>query len=288
MAGLFGEGAGAGEPDLEDAVELLDRRGGERRGADAARHHEVDGVAGALFIVKRLAIHLPGVRLEGEREAVRREEAGDALGDVLGAELGGHACAGDGDHPDAYAGAVPQAVPLGGLDAMSDAVAEVEQLAQAALALVLLHHRALDVDVARDEPGDAGEVAPEQVRRERGALELLEELRIGDDRVLDDLAAAVGELLVAERAQAADVGDDGARLPKGAGEVLAVLKVDGGFAAHRGVDHGEKRGGDLHVGDAAHVRGGREARHIAHDAPAERDDDVVAREVLMRGALQDE
>ena len=67
------------------------------------------------------------------------------------------------------------------------------------------------------------------------------------DRVLDDLAAAVGELGVGEGAQAADVGEHRARLPKCAGEVLACGEVDGGLAAHGGVDHGEQRGGGFRM-----------------------------------------
>ena len=69
--------------------------------------------------------------------------------------------------------------------------------------------------------------------RERGLLQLGEELGVGDHSVLDDLAAAVGELLGRKGGQTSNVGDNHARLPKGTGQVLASSQVDGRLAAHR-------------------------------------------------------
>lgn len=97
--------------------------------------------------------------------------------------------------------------------------------------LVCDDHGALDVDVAGDDECYAGHIAVEQLQRERGLLQLGEKLRVGDHGVLDDLAAAVGELLGREGGQAPHVSDNHARLPKGAGQVLAGSQVDGGLAA---------------------------------------------------------
>ena len=106
---------------------------------------------------------------------------------------------------------------LAGLDGVSGAVSKVEELALVGFALVGDDHGALDVDIAGDDERYAGHVAVEQLQRERGLLQLGEEFRVGDHGVLDDLAAAVSELLGREGRQASHVGDNHARLPKGAG-----------------------------------------------------------------------
>ena len=175
---------------------------------------------------------------------------------------------------------------LAGLDGVSGAVSKVEELALVGLALVGDDHGALDVDVAGDDERYAGHIAVEQLQRERGLLQLGEKLRVGDHGVLDDLAAAVGELLGREGGQAPHVGDNHARLPKGAGQVLACSQVDGGLAAHRRIHHGEQARRNLHKLAAAHVGGGHKARHVAHDAAAECHDHVGARKLVLGHKLQ--
>ena len=54
----------------------------------------------------------------------------------------------------------------------SDAVTEIQQLADARLALVLNNDGTLDIDVARDEPANACEVLLEQVEGEGRLLKL--------------------------------------------------------------------------------------------------------------------
>ena len=84
---------------------------------------------------------------------------------------------------------------LAGFDGVSGAVSKVEELALVGFALIGDDHGALDVDVAGDDERYAGHIVVEQLQRERGLLQLGEKLRVGDHGVLDDLAAAVGELL---------------------------------------------------------------------------------------------
>ena len=60
---------------------------------------------------------------------------------------------------------------------------------------------------------------------------------------------------------------------EGTDQVLALRRVDAGFAADRGIDLGDDGGGDLDEGKSAVENGGYEASQIAHDAAAERDDD---------------
>ena len=54
----------AGEPHLEDAAELIEGRGRQGRGTDAAWHHKVNRGAGALLVVECLRIHLVGASVE--------------------------------------------------------------------------------------------------------------------------------------------------------------------------------------------------------------------------------
>ena len=56
---------------------------------------------------------------------------------------------------------------------------------------------------------------------------------------------------------------------EGADEILAAGVVDTGLAADRGVDLREQRRGNLRVGNAALIAGGRETRDVAHHASAE-------------------
>src|SRR6266550_6624064 len=57
-----------------------------------------------------------------------------------------------------------------------------------------------------------------------------------------------------------------------ADEIFADGVINPGFAADAGVDHGQKRGGNLHEGDAAEDGGGDEADDIADDTAAEGED----------------
>ena len=104
--------------------------------------------------------------------------------------------------------------------------------------------------------------------------------------MLDDLAAAVGELLGREGCQASHVGDNHARLPKGSGEIFAGGQVDGRLAAHRRINHSKQARGDLHKLAAAHVGGSHKAGHVAHDAAAERHDHVGARKLVFGHKLE--
>ena len=123
----------------------------------------------------------------------------------------------DDAHANRHAVAVAELKVLAGLNGVPGAVAKVEELALIGFALVGNDHGALNVDIAGDDERHAGHVAVQQIKRERGLLQLGEELGVCDHGVLDDLAAAVGELLGREGRQAPHVGDDHARLPKGAG-----------------------------------------------------------------------
>jgi hypothetical protein len=76
---------------------------------------------------------------------------------------------------------------------------------------------------------------------------------------------------------------------EGADQVLAVAAVDPGLAAHRAVDLGQERGGDLDVVDAAEQGRGREPGEVAHHPAAQRHDREpplrpVRQQVVEQGA----
>ncbi len=71
---------------------------------------------------------------------------------------------------------------------------------------------------------------------------------------------------------------------EGADQVLALGRVDRGLAAHRGVDLGQKGGGDLDEIDAALVDRRREAREVADHPAAEGHDQVAAVELEIQQA----
>ena len=113
-------------------------------------------------------------------------------------------------------------------------------------------------------------------RRQR-AVEL--EVRgVGDRAVLDRLGEPRAQMIRRERREHGGIGDDRARPVEGADEIFPGRRVDPRLPADRCVDHREQRRRQLHERNAAHVRRGDEAREIADDAAAERDNGRVASE----------
>ena len=164
-------------------------------------------------------------------------------------------------------------VPGHRLDRVRDGVAEVEHLAQAAVALV---------------GGDDAQLGPraggDDLRRGRvgAGADALPQAAPGDQRRLDHLGVAGGELGARQAGQRVGVADHGAGLVKGADVVLGLLEVDTGLAAVGRVDLGHQRRGDLHVAHAALIGGGTEAGQVADHPAAEGDDEVLAGEAGAR------
>ncbi len=117
-------------------------------------------------------------------------------------------------------------------------------------------------------------VAGEQRRAVR--LEPGEERRVANKPVFDDLGIAGGQLAGRQRRQHVAIGEDQARLVKGADQVLAVPRIDARLAADRAVDLGKQRRRHLDEIDAAQQRCRGKAREVADDAAAERDEHGAA------------
>ena len=164
----------------------------------------------------------------------------------------------------------PAAVTCRGLDGVPEGVAEVEQRALPALALVGRDHLGLVLAGATDGAGECFVVACEQGIEVR--FEPFEKRVVADEPVLDHLGEARGQLAWRQGGERLRIGDDGARLVEGTDHVLAQRMIDRGLAADCRIDLGEQRGRDLHERDAALVAGGDETREVADHPAAERDD----------------
>ena len=224
--------------------------------------------------------------VEGDAGGEARGEAGPlhGIGDrerqPFAGEADGLGDAGFGDHADGDGVAVQQREVQHALHRMGDGVAEVEDLPETALAGVFGHDFGLDADTAGNEGGDRrGEV------RGRGAVvadgigepeDGVEVGRVGDDAVLDHLGKPAAQHVLGERVEHLGVDHHGRRIMEGADEVLAEGGVDGGLAAHRGIDHRQQGGGHLHDGESAHEGGGHEAGEVTDHTAADGDDRGIA------------
>src|SRR5712692_1019366 len=90
-------------------------------------------------------------------------------------------------------------------------------------------------------------------------LQQREILGVSDDRMLQGLRHASGELCGWEGAEHLEIGHDEPRLMERAEHVFAGRHVDARLAADGGIDHREESRRHLHVGDATQVSGGHEA-----------------------------
>ena len=175
---------------------------------------------------------------------------------------------GGGAEPDGDGLAVEvRPVPRDLLDGVREGVAKVEEGAAAilrALRLVGLDQTGLDRAALPD-----GRRKPAVGRRERRALESLEERAVAEQCGLDHLGHPRGELARRERPQEARGDEDAARLVERAGEVLAGAQVDAGLPSHGAVHHRKQRRRHLVVVDAAQVGRRGESGQVPDHASAE-------------------
>src|SRR5262245_43072114 len=89
-------------------------------------------------------------------------------------------------------------------------------------------------------------------------------------------------MVVRQRRENTEVRYNSGRLVKRSDEILARGRVNTGLAADGSIDHREQGRWDLDVWDASHECGGYEAREIANNASAQRDDGGVATEAALQ------
>ena len=125
--------------------------------------------------------------------------------------------------------------------------------------------------------GPCGTVAPCGV-----GLHQVEDDRVGDEPGLDDLGQAADVVLARQGLQRHQVGEHAGRRVERADQVLALVDVDRGLAAHRGVGHAEQRGRDQDDLDPAQPGRGDEAGQVGGRSAADADDAVRPGHVVPR------
>ena len=245
-----GEGedvAGGGEEfGLGDVADGLD-------GAEVGREDEGEDAGAGFFVAGGEGDEACCGNAEGGERAVAEDELLDAGGGCGGEGVAGDGEAGGGDHAPADGLAVEEfAVAGGGFDGVAEGVAEVEDHAEAGLALVGGDDVCLDADAGGDDVGNGFWVGGVGGVEDGVcvALEKAEEFGRADDGSFDGFHEAGAELAGGQGAEEGGVGEDGERLVKAADEVFAGGEIDAGLAANRGVDLSEEGGGDLDEGDA--------------------------------------
>jgi hypothetical protein len=178
-------------------------------------------------------------------------------------------------HADGDGFAMQQAFGIAGrgFQRVREGMAEVEERALAGFAFVAADDQSLGA-TARGNRFDAFIAALEN------GLPVLfqpgEKLLVVNEAVFRDFGIAGAELARWQAVEHAGIGEHEDRLMKCADEVLALAGVDAGLAADGGVDLREERSRDLHEIDAAQNGRRGEAREIADDAAAERDEKIAA------------
>ena len=97
-----------------------------------------------------------------------------------------------------------------------------------------------------------------------------EERRIAEQSVFGDLGIAGAELALRQRVEQRGIGNDQDRLMEGADQVLALKRIDAGFAADRGVNLRQQRRRHLHKVEAASHARGSEPGKVPDHATTER------------------
>ena len=157
---------------------------------------------------------------------------------------------------------------------MAECVAEIEQRAAAGVSFVLGDKDSFRQAALFNCVQAGCRVALEYPRPM--SFEPIEEGGIAQKTVFHHFGIAGAQLARVQRIKHVGVDQHEARLMEGADQVLAMPRVDAGFAADGGVDLGEQRRGDLHQAHAAFQDAGGESGEVADDAAAERDDNVAA------------
>ena len=155
---------------------------------------------------------------------------------------------------------------------MTECVAEVEQGAAGALALIGPDNRRLHFHAAANGVGQRGRVARQHLGRV--GLQPGEERPIAEQAVFDHFGIAAHHFARRQAGQRVEVGQHQSGLMKGADQILAARRVDGGLAADRRIHLRQQGRRDLDEVDAALVDRRGEARQIADHAAAEGDHNV--------------
>ncbi len=141
----------------------------------------------------------------------------------------------------------------------------------------------------RHDSATMAATAPGSRANSAGTLlrDLVEERRVGDHTVLDDLVQPGAEFAPRQRREHVGIGDHQLWRMECADQILAERVVDAHLAADRAVDLRHQRGRDLHEPQATQKRGGSKTDHVADDAAPDRDDRCPAIGVALHERIVD-
>ncbi len=207
-----------------------------------------------------------------------------------GGERGIHAAKpfrqpGGADHADGHRVAVQQLAVAGKrLEGVAERMAEVQHGPQPALlAFVLFDHAGFQPAAAGDHRNQHAVVALAQGGRV--VLKIAEELGVENHAVLDHFRQAGAVLVGGQGGQAVRVDQHAQRLQERTDHVLRFGQVDAHLAAHRAIDLGQQRRGDLKETKPAGVGGGHESGDVADDSAADGRHDRLAVRAQIEQAL---
>ncbi len=171
----------------------------------------------------------------------------------------------------------PFGEPGGRFQRMAERVAEIEQRALAALALVARHRAGLGPAAHRDGmlPRRAACEDIPPVGFQPG-----EEGLVADQSVFDDLGIAGAEFTRGQGVEQRRIRDNENWLLESADQILAVLRIDSGLAADRGIHLRQQRGRNLRHFQSAPHHCRRETGEITDHAAAKRHHHIAALNAL--------
>ena len=156
---------------------------------------------------------------------------------------------------------------------MPHSVSEVERLAQSTLRGILLNDARFEFDALFDHRQQGGVIRIGDVK-----LQMLHEhLFVFKQGVFQHLGITGTEVLFVERTQELRTDHHIVGFLKCTNLIFIIPEVDSRFAADRSIDHGQKRRGHIDKADAALKCRGGKSTEIRYHAPADIDQQRVAR-----------
>ena len=173
------------------------------------------------------------------------------------------------NHAQRHAFAMRQRVTGGGLQGMTQRVAEIQDSSQPLLPLIHLDDRFLDPAAGFDQSRQPLRIpVPDRFHI---LFQTLKQFFIVNDAVLDDFGQTVGEFPLRQRIKKPQIRKHRPRLIKSPEQVLPLRKIHRCFPADGAVHLTDQRRRNLNIRDRPHIDRRDKARQVAHHAAAQRD-----------------
>ncbi len=154
---------------------------------------------------------------------------------------------------------------------MADGVAEIKNRAEPALGFVPADDLRLDLTTTRHNGGQGFRVTPQQARH--GVLQLPEQGRVMNNSIFDDLRQSSAVFPRGQGPERVEIAQHQPGLIKCADKIFSRLEIHAHLAADGTVHLRQQSGRRLHERNPAQVARGHKSGQIAHDPPAQRDDE---------------